>query len=713
MPDTKAREVTFRVWVDTADKLPKSLKIRASVRPAANAGAKPTEVAVTVSQFDKPLDIKVPMTNALLWTPQTPHLYVAEFRASAGKVLCDKVRFRFGMRDIVVEDGHYRLNGRPLWFRGSNLVKPWHLGDTFNRQVKRYIVDEARAMNLNSFRTHTSPPPTSWVNVADEHGIMILAEMPVLHNYMGYNLTPEEYKIWRKNVLIDAPGWITKLWNHPSIVMWVLSNETLDNKWEGGPYRDMVVKLDPTRPTMRTGARGDPRGTKENLDLHLCANIAKGPEGWIIQKINQEAAKKDPTRTLTNTEYMNMFGGWEHVTLLWTGKPRHPRIRQILADAAAEHTEAMRRVQLDGIFPYMYRGWTGLRGNNWRADYPTPMAAALHSSMAPVLASLELFDRNFVVGRQVVTPLHLINELDKDVSGRIDAYITPRNPLVVPDADALKAAIWHESFRRTFKAGTITVEDLRWEVPDKAGSYYLAVVVTRKGERAVVSQRLVRAVVKADTKAALRGKRITVLGASASVEKWMRSNDAEYSAALGDSAIDADAVVVWDANRLGDRPAAARAILAYVRSGGKLVILNHSKWVWAELVDFQVTRHRDWINGVSSRVFPYEGVKHPMLSGVNPECLKRWNGLPGTISADWIKGDILAKGTKILWKDKPERTVAFSLPMGRGEIVICLMHLKERIAPGAKRYDPVAERVFLNLLAQPVGSANRSGQALR
>ena len=127
-------------------------------------------------------------------------------------------------------------------------------------------------MSMNSFRTHTQPPPRLWCDICDEHGTMILAEFPVLYNYQDYRFTPEEYEIWHRNVVTDVAGWMARLWNHPSVIMWVLSNESQgDNAWEEGPYQDFVNALDPTRPTLRTGTTG----TKENYDVHTCGNITE------------------------------------------------------------------------------------------------------------------------------------------------------------------------------------------------------------------------------------------------------------------------------------------------------------------------------------------------------------------------------------------------------------------------------------------------------
>jgi len=706
MPDPANERVVFRALLDGASPLPGQLKIRAEVSRAGQPSQQAGRASLVLAPVSNRIEMTVSVPDPKLWSPERSDMYVARFVVEDDKGVCDDVSFRFGMRDIRVEGGHYRLNGKPLWLRGSNLVKEWMWGEPFASQPKRYLVDEARAMSLNSFRTHTGPMPTSWANIADENGIMVLAEMPVLQNFTRFPFTEQEYDLWHQNVMIDAFGWITKLWNHPSIVIWVLSNESKDSQWEYGPYHDAVTALDPTRPTMRTGTGAEPYGTRENLDLHPCANVERGPEGWIIEKVLDAAAGKDPTRTLSNSEYMNFFRSSKRRALMWTGSQDTSQLKLVIADAAAEHTEAMRRVQFDAILPYMYAGWTGIRGANWREEFPTPMAAALHSSMAPVLASLDLFDRNYVVGREVTTPLNLINELHDDVEARIDLYITPRNPLVVPDADALAAAIWRTKLERKLKADTIVVEDIHWQAPDEPGTYYLAAVLTRRGARPVVSQRMVRSVLRADPAERLKAKRLLVLGKNEAIDKFLRTARADVRTTLPWlGGIMADAVVVCgSAEPSEDQRKNSARILRYVRSGGRLIILCQDKWSRKELVDFRVSRGGGWLDGPSSRVFPYEGVDHSILAGVDPECLKRWNGLPGTISDGWVRGAIAAEATRLLWQQDPQRPVVVSLKMGAGEVLICLLQLGERINPDSRNYDPVAERILLNALAPTTGA---------
>jgi hypothetical protein len=101
-------------------------------------------------------------------------------------------------------------------------------------------------------------------------------------------------------------------------------------------------------------------------------------------------------------------------------------------------------------------------------------------------------------------------------------------------------------------------------------------------------------------------------------------------------------------------------------------------------------------------VFPHTaGLSHPLLAGVEPEWLKRWNGLPGTVAVGKIEGVAVKAGTPLLWAVEPKSTVVAEVPAatGNGKVLFCQLALQDRLSQGSATYDPVAERVLLNLLA--------------
>lgn len=702
MPDVAAQSVTFRITLDSVADLPKAIELTAEVREVGSRRVMATEtLRVSPGDTEQPsARITCQLDNPKLWTPQTPHLYEARVRATAGGTPCDDVRFQFGMRQITIDDGRFRLNGKPLWLRGSNLVNEWLWGNKFNDNIKQYIVDEARAMNLNVFRTHTQPPPTRWLNVADQHGTMIMAEMPLLYNHADFKYTPEELEVLHKNALLDAEGWITKLWNHPSVILWVLSNESrLDNAWESGPYYRHAKALDPTRPCMRTGE--GQVGTPDVVDVHTCFNVVRGAEGQLILDMTQRMARKDPTRPLTNTEYMNWM--WDP-SGRWLGRAKHPDMPLAYAECATEHTEAMRRLQFDCLLPYMYAGWTRLSGKmNWRDDYPTPMAAALHSAMAPVLASLDMFDRNYVAGETIEKPLVLINETHHNVSATLDLYVTPRNPVFVPDANALNAAIWHESRKVTFDADSIRTIKVRIPVPKAEGTYYLAAVIRREGDSPVVSQRTLRAVNPDKHIASLKGRRVVVFGADQTTLAFLKRHQCTVIDGLARGRVEGDVALIGDVAKLttAERQEATGPLRTFAEAGGRIVVLDQTSWPWKELADCRIGlpefKHRNPV--ICSRAHAEEGVTHAMLRDIPKDWLWRWNGLPGEIVDEVIlDSPARQEGRKILWASRPIYTSALSLPIGKGEILLSQLRIRRRLNPNSKAYDPVAERILINLL---------------
>jgi hypothetical protein len=705
MPDLAAKSVTFRVWFGGVVPLPKTFSLAIDVHRPENAkDASPmvaqSKIGGAPMQCD-PLDFTVKLDSVAPWTPETPHLYRAELTLTTDDRPCDKLTFRFGMRQITVKDGHFALNGRPLWLRGSNLVNEWLWGDKFNQNAKQYIIDEARAMSLNCFRTHTQPPPADWLDIADAHGMMILAEMPLLYNHGDFGYTPEELQVLHRNTLVDAEGWITRMWNHPSVVLWVLSNESrLDNEWEAGPLFQAAKQLDPTRLCMRTGE--GIVGTPDMVDIHTCFNVNRDADGQLPLDMAARMARKDPARPLCNTEYMNIM--WDP-TSRWMGKDKDPGFPLAFAECATEHTEAMRRLQFDCLLPYMYAGWTRLGGKlSWREDYPTPMAAALHSAMAPVLASLDVFDRNYAAGQTVKSEVAIINETHANAKIRLRLVVTPQNPVFVPDAQALAAAVWSESQDIMLAAESLVRRSVTWQVPAAEGTYYLVAVVERDGAAPVASQRTVHAVDRTKTLAGLKGRRVLVLCGDNVVVDWLKAAGAEVATTLTTAKIEADVVLIWRGEWRDPVDRSLAALKEFAAGGGRIVVADSTDWPWKELADVHIgvpdPAARNPIIG--SRAHLFEGAAHRALRDVPPDWLWRWNGLPGEVASEAVLEDsaALAQGQKIAWVSRPIYTTLFSLPMGRGEITFCQLKVRQRITRDGVGCDPVAERVLANLLAK-------------
>ncbi len=706
LPDLAGSRVKIRVTPTGPQRLD-DLKVVAQVKPwpdgtVMGEGQAPASLVPGPDPLGgEHFFVDVPTPGFQPWTYEKCPLYVAQVKLTQEGRTLDELTFRFGMREIGVKNRRYQLNGKSLWLRGSNLVFEWNWGDVVRGKEKDYLVTEAREMSMNSFRTHTQPPPRLWCDVCDEHGTMILAEFPVLFNYQDYKFAPEEWKIWHRNVLTDSAGWMARLWNHPSVIMWVLSNESRnDDAWESGPFQDFVNALDPTRPTVRTGTT-----TKETYDVHPCGNVTETDEGHFLPAIRGwfDAAG---SRTTTNTEYMNDFG---HPRTQWTGVDDRSANDRAVAQIGAEHTEAMRRARLDGIWPYMYAGWTRTRlaarvretGKGsavWKAGYAAPQSAAWHSSLSPVLASLDLFNPNYPTGQEVTTDLHLINDSWHDAQVHVDLLLTKECPEWIPEAACFDrpAAKW--SFDFALKADSIDKVPVTWRLPDEEGCYWLTARMTGVAGRPVLSQRFVRAISPPAVSNALRQRTFVVLGGSDAARAFFKSHGLRTADKPDAMSPETHVAVVWNATHLtAAEKGNAAALCAFAGRGGRVVVLSAPSWKWPELCDVKITNQPRF-----SRVFPHADLKTSWLEGIDPQWLIRWNGLPGTVAFGAIEGEVMARAEKILWAREPKTAVLAAVPAapGGGRILFAQRDIQGRVDRSNRSYDPVAERVLLNLLGQ-------------
>jgi hypothetical protein len=156
-----------------------------------------------------------------------------------------------------------------------------------------------------------------------------------------------------------------------------------------------------------------------------------------------------------------------------------------------------------------------------------------------------------------------------------------------------------------------------------------------------------------------------------------------------------DVVVIWNAAHLTAAEKRRVDVLhEFTFASGRVVVAATREWDWTELCDIKTEDPR------GSRVFPYKGTDHPMLAGIRPEWLIRWNGLPGTVAVGSLDGPALAGTEKILWVRESKTCVAAEVPVigGKGTILFSQLDVQRHVNRSESIYDPVAERVLINML---------------
>jgi beta-galactosidase len=187
------------------------------------------------------------------WDIDHPRLYRAVSVVKEGSATVDRYETRFGIRHIAFDPVQgFELNGRRRRLQGVCLHHDLGaLGTAVSRRATERQLQIMKAMGANAIRTSHNPPSPELLDVADELGLVVMDEAfdmwgkPKLPNGHG-----KYFGEWGETDLRDM---IRRDRNHPSVVLWSVGNEILEQSDpEGWKVAQRLTAIcheeDPTRP---------------------------------------------------------------------------------------------------------------------------------------------------------------------------------------------------------------------------------------------------------------------------------------------------------------------------------------------------------------------------------------------------------------------------------------------------------------------------------
>lgn len=199
-------------------------------------------------------NVEMDVRNPQLWDMENPNLYTAISSLMLDGTVVDEYKTQFGIRTIAFDkDKGFILNGKEIEFQGVCMhhdLGP--LGAAVNFRAKQRQMEIMKSMGVNALRTSHNPPAPEMLKVCDELGIVVIVEafdewkMGKVEN--GYNKYFDE---WHETDLRDM---IKRDRNHPSVIMWSIGNEILEQGSKDGwkvakMLNDICHDEDNTRPT--------------------------------------------------------------------------------------------------------------------------------------------------------------------------------------------------------------------------------------------------------------------------------------------------------------------------------------------------------------------------------------------------------------------------------------------------------------------------------
>ncbi|PJM78447.1 glycoside hydrolase family 2 TIM barrel-domain containing protein [Bifidobacterium scaligerum] len=202
------------------------------------------------------------------WSAEEPTLYTLTVTVldADGQVI-EAVPQRVGFRHFAIEDGLMKLNGKRIVFKGVNRHEfDAREGRAVSEAVMLKDIREFKRLNINAVRTSHYPNQTRWYELCDEYGIYVIDETNLeTHgtwsngdgSFSPSTAIPGSHDEWRAACVDRINSMMRRDWNHPSVIIWSLGNESY-----GGDVfrsmRDFVHANDPARPVHYESVFNDP-----------------------------------------------------------------------------------------------------------------------------------------------------------------------------------------------------------------------------------------------------------------------------------------------------------------------------------------------------------------------------------------------------------------------------------------------------------------------
>jgi beta-galactosidase len=214
-----------------------------------------------------------PVSNPHLWSPSSPYMYKVFTEVYNGAAVVDNFVSPLGIRSIRWDkDNGFFMNDQHLWLQGCNVHQDhagWGDGTTNSGSYRD--VKMVKDCGMNFIRGSHYPHDPAFSDACDTYGIALWSEMcfwgfPTTMggepwNASAYPPAAADQAPFEQNVIDQLKEMIRIHRNHPSVVIWSMSNEveftdgsTIDKA--AALLRNMITVTHTEDPTRRAAVGG-------------------------------------------------------------------------------------------------------------------------------------------------------------------------------------------------------------------------------------------------------------------------------------------------------------------------------------------------------------------------------------------------------------------------------------------------------------------------
>jgi hypothetical protein len=185
-----------------------------------------------------------------LWTPDNPFLYTVNVTLSSEGKQYDVVKSYAGMRKVSLGKdakgrGTILLNNKEIFLLGPLDQGFWPDGiyRAPTDEALKYDIETEKKLGFNMVRKHVKVEPERWYYWCDKLGLLVWQDMPSPNpDSFAHARTPESDQQFETELERMVQG----LYNHPSIMMWVVFNEGW-GQFDTERLTRKVKEMDPSR----------------------------------------------------------------------------------------------------------------------------------------------------------------------------------------------------------------------------------------------------------------------------------------------------------------------------------------------------------------------------------------------------------------------------------------------------------------------------------
>lgn len=222
-------KITVRTTIANAETEKADIRVVSTVLSASSKAVVSSESsAVIPAQGEKVVEQSLSLNKPSLWDIDNPYMYTLKTEIWQDGQLKDRYQTPFGVRSFEFDASKgFILNGKQVKINGVCLHHDFGcLGSAFNVNAARRQLDILKSMGCNGIRTSHNPPAPQLLDLCDEMGFIVQDEAfdmwrkrKTAYDYSKY------FNEWHERDLTD---FITRDRNHPSIFMWSIGNEVLE-----------------------------------------------------------------------------------------------------------------------------------------------------------------------------------------------------------------------------------------------------------------------------------------------------------------------------------------------------------------------------------------------------------------------------------------------------------------------------------------------------